>query len=689
MTIQKKLLGGFAMILVILCGFGVYVYNGINKFDEISDAKAMRYQQMVLLERVKSINTTLLFEAMDMLVKKNAGVVSEDYMKHINDNFAQIYTYENKLNSDADTKEEKELVTLVMSSFKKLEPVLKNELPKLIQAKASDEEFEALDNKIDDSGDGLETHIDKMIELIQAELKEASEEEATFASNIKLFMILTVVAAIILSVIISLVVSHAISKAIVTFQEGLLHFFQYLNREIPNTNLLDTSSNDEIAIMAKIVNENIIKTKKGIEEDRKFIDDTVAILSEFEQGDLCQRINTTVNNPALMDLKKVLNSMGKHLEDNINEVLKILEQYSKYNYMNQVDSSHVKHHLLKLCDGVNSLGSSITNMLVENKQIGLTLDTSSDTLLENVHTLNDASTEAAASLEETAAALEEITSTIISNTQSVVEMASFANKVIKSVEEGNELASQTSSSMDDINEQVTAINDAISVIDQIAFQTNILSLNAAVEAATAGEAGKGFAVVAAEVRNLASRSAEAAKEIKALVENATAKSAIGKDIATKMIHGYTELNENIHKTIAIINQVESASKEQKAGIEQINDAVAAQDQQTQQIANAANQTYDIAIHTSHISKKIVANVDEKSFQGKEQIVERRKKHFDLEYSGNCRREGEQVIRTNKSQRQSTKAPNQQPLKSTKPFKAQVKSTTTASNDTPKDEWESF
>ena len=142
-------------------------------------------------------------------------------------------------------------------------------------------------------------------------------------------------------------------------------------------------------------------------------------------------------------------------------------------------------------------------------------------------------------------------------------MAQFANKVIVSVEEGNKLAKQTTQSMEEINEQVTAINAAIGVIDQIAFQTNILSLNAAVEAATAGEAGKGFAVVAQEVRNLASRSAEAAKEIKTLVENANSKTNDGKIISDKMIHGYTALNENINKTIELINHVESASREQK------------------------------------------------------------------------------------------------------------------------------
>ena len=112
-------------------------------------------------------------------------------------------------------------------------------------------------------------------------------------------------------------------------------------------------------------------------------------------------------------------------------------------------------------------------------------------------------------------------------------MAQYAQNVTKIKDIGKELAYKTASSMEEINTQVHAINEAISVIDQIAFQTNILSLNAAVEAATAGEAGKGFAVVAAEVRNLASRSAEAANEIKTIVLNATTKAKEGKEITSK------------------------------------------------------------------------------------------------------------------------------------------------------------
>jgi methyl-accepting chemotaxis protein len=272
--------------------------------------------------------------------------------------------------------------------------------------------------------------------------------------------------------------------------------------------------------------------------------------------------------------------------------------------------------LKALCNDVNSLGIAITSMLLENKNIGLVLSSNAENLSANVSSLTTSANNQAASLEETAAAIEEITANMQNSSQNIIKMTSYANDVSNSVTEGQDLASKTAKSMDEINEQTNAIADSITIIDQIAFQTNILSLNAAVEAATAGEAGKGFAVVAQEVRNLAARSAEAAKEIKNLVENATNKANDGKKISSEMIEGYERLNGNIRTTLSLISDVSSSSKEQFSAMEQINDTVNKLDHVTQQNALAASEANKVAREVNIIAEKVVTHTNDKEFEGK-------------------------------------------------------------------------
>jgi methyl-accepting chemotaxis protein len=363
----------------------------------------------------------------------------------------------------------------------------------------------------------------------------------------------------------------------------------------------------------------VVKFAQDITEAKKVIDAVKKAIELAKTGIMKQTITETTKNEGIEELKNGVNDLfeivSTKVDGDLNKISDALSSYQKLDFRHRITGNN----LGKVSEGLNNFANVVNDMLVENKSNGLTLDEGSDLLLANVDKLNISSNEAAASLEETAAALEEITSNIRNNTQNIQKMATYSNSVTKSAHDGEKLANQTTLAMDDINVQVNAITDAISIIDQIAFQTNILSLNAAVEAATAGEAGKGFAVVAAEVRNLASRSAEAAREIKSIVENATSKANHGKQIANHMIEGYKELNQNIQQTINLIQDIEMSSKEQLTGIEQINDTVNSLDQQTQQNASIASQTHDVAVTTDNIAKLIVSSTNEKEFIGKNEV----------------------------------------------------------------------
>ena len=480
-------------------------------------------------------------------------------------------------------------------------------------------------NGIKDESQEVKSIIKKMVQVglsLEKKLAHISENAVGLKENavetMEEVLLCIAVLAILFFSIFSTLLSKQLINSINNFQKGLLSFFSYVNKENTNVQMLDDSINDEFGAMAKVVNTNIIKTKATIDSDNVFLSEIHDVVMKIKDGYLDKRLDHEAESDSLESLRGHINDMLMSLQlrvcTNINDIAYALERYAKLDFT----------HRIKGCNsgvtvGLNNLADIINDMLVENKSNGLTLDESSVVLLENVDTLNKNSNEAAAALEETAAAIEQITSNISNNTNNIVQMSQLASSVTNSVSSGEQLANQTTDAMNEIDNEVNAINEAITVIDQIAFQTNILSLNAAVEAATAGEAGKGFAVVAQEVRNLASRSAEAAKEIKDLVESATQKADQGKKISEDMIHGYKDLNENITKTIDLIKNVESSSKEQLSGIEQINDAVNSLDRQTQQNARIANQTYTVAVQTDTIAKLVVSNANDKEFIGKDSV----------------------------------------------------------------------
>ena len=452
------------------------------------------------------------------------------------------------------------------------------------------------------------------VDDVQREVDAMKNETQSEINDIVIkTLILSLSIAFVISFLFIFISNKVIITPILKFQDGLLEFFKFINKEVKEARPIEVNVNDEIGKMSLVVNENILKTQKLLQQDANLIENVKEIVQSVNKGFLDKRVSQDSESESLNELKNLINDMLKNLQSligtNINDLSKVLESYSSYDFTKQLDSSTSG----KIGNEIMELNTMITKMLNQNNNDGLILENSSEELSTNVGIISQNATSQAASLEETAASIEEITSNIQHTNDKAQEMLRISFDTKKSAQLVKDLATKTVVSMDEINEQVNAINEAIIMIDQIAFQTNILSLNAAVEAATAGEAGRGFAVVAAEVRNLANRSAEVARDIKILVGNATVKANEGKGISTSMIEGFSELENKINLTNILIDDVTNAAKEQTIGMTQIAEAVNQLDKFTQQNASIADKTNEIARKTNNIAQDVVNVVREYKF----------------------------------------------------------------------------
>ena len=233
---------------------------------------------------------------------------------------------------------------------------------------------------------------------------------------------------------------------------------------------------------------------------------------------------------------------------------------------------------------INEFIDVLNNMVGNIRSASTNVNDSAREIAEGNNELNHRTESQASSLEETASAMEELTSTVQQNAENASEASKLATSVIDKASNGGDVVKNAITAMSDINKLSKKIADIISVIDEIAFQTNLLALNAAVEAARAGEQGRGFAVVAAEVRNLAQRSAGAAKEIKGLINDSVEAVSQGTKLVDETGKTFTELVSAIEEVGKMIGDIDSAGREQSAGIEEVSAAVSQMDELTQQNA---------------------------------------------------------------------------------------------------------
>ena len=243
-----------------------------------------------------------------------------------------------------------------------------------------------------------------------------------------------------------------------------------------------------------------------------------------------------------------------------------------------------KDELGELLDALRTMDERLSTIVGEVRHGAGSVSSAAQQIARGNDDLSQRTQEQASSLEETASSMEEMTSTVKQNAENASHANQLASATRRQAEHGGEVAAQASSAMREINDSSRKISDIVSLIDEIAFQTNLLALNAAVEAARAGEQGRGFAVVATEVRNLAQRSAGAAKEIKGLINDSAEKVRVGSSLVDQSGKALADIVDSVKKVTDIVAEIAAASQEQSAGIDQVNHAVLQMDEMTQQNA---------------------------------------------------------------------------------------------------------
>lgn len=337
------------------------------------------------------------------------------------------------------------------------------------------------------------------------------------------------------------------------------------------------------------------------------IGDVNMVMAKMTQGDFNGRVNVAAAGE-LQQLKERVNSSMDIIAHAIESISEVVASQAQGDLTKALPSGTFKGQLHDLKNAINFSANKVKETVVEAIDSATVVEKVASDVLNEAQQLSGRIQEQAAALEQSSATIHEMTSAVQANTENATRVADLAHQVQHQSNDGVLVMQQTIEAMKSIQQSSSRIADIVSIIDSIAFQTNLLALNAAVEAARAGEHGRGFAVVASEVRALAGKSADAAKDIKSLIEESVQRIDAGTQLADKSGEMLTGISESIKSVATMIESISAASKEQASGIQQVNMSITDIDRVTQENAALVEETTAAANSLSQEAVRLTSNM---------------------------------------------------------------------------------
>ena len=575
LKIGQKLTFGFLLAIILFTGVAFYQIYEMNELSGLQDISVKRSEDAIYIANQSHFGEVTYRIIADAIINRDENGTRSDWVKRKNEVNRYIATFKELV----DTEVEEQWLIEVEETYRQLEYQVENQLfPLLFETKDTLDQNE----KIKELDEELDRHIDEIqapLMKIAISLKKENDEAYMLYEKTTEETIFVAVFVILITVVLVLIFIFILRNNISEILNSLLKQTDKLTASAIKGDLTTRADIDKVNFEFKGIAEGINQTLDALIKPLNMASDYIEKIAD---GSIPEKITETYRG----DFNLIKNNLNK-LIDASNQIIEKAELVAKGDLTVQmIKRSDNDKLIIAISDMVSTISEIITEVSTAASNVsagGMQINSAAEEIAQGAN-------EQASSSEEVASSMEQMVANIRQNTENAQQTEGIAVKVAKDILEGNEAVGQTLVAMRDIAEK-------IQIIGEIAAKTDLLAINAAIEAARAGEHGKGFAVVSSEVRALAIRSQNAAKEIKELTNSSVI-------IAEKSGKVLTKIVPDIQKTAQLVQEISAASQEQDTGANQINGALQQLSLVTQQNSSAAEEMSTSSAELSSQSEKL-------------------------------------------------------------------------------------